>query len=537
MDKEGKMTEKCVDFHQTQPPIVNWYLWWAVAIAALVGFYFGFGDGIANFVSHWSREEYSHGYIIPLISLLIAWQKRHKLAMLAPLGSWAGVAIIAAGLALRVLGDLGSLYVVVHAGFFVTLLGIVVTLVGWRGLHVLWVPLVYLLFMFPVPDFFYNSLSLELQLASSSLGVWFIRLFGISVFLDGNIIDMGTYQLEVVEACSGLRYLFPLMSFGFIGAYFLRVPVWQKILLFLSTIPLTIVMNSIRIGITGVLVENYGVQWAEGFLHYFEGWVIFMACIVLLFIEAWVLSRFVRPRRRMQDLLQVDMFDNLFPRSLGLSKSRPSTAALFSIALFAVAAPLIAATISNRTEKIPERTAFATFPLKIGKWYGEKTFLEKTIVERLQADDFIVANYRRFQDPQRVNLYVAYYGSQRAGSSAHSPQACLPGGGWSIDRFETRELEAPWLPNNFRTNRVIITKGQTQQLVYYWFKQRDRYVTSNYAVKWYMFVDSITQRRTDGALVRLMTLIDPAETVESAEKRLVSFLYEIDNVIPPYIPD
>jgi len=531
------MIENGIESRSEKSRMVNWYLWWGVALAGLVGFYAAFADGIANVVSHWSQEEYSHGYIIPFVSLLIAWHKRDKLAQLATNGSWAGLAVIAFGLVLRVLGDLGSLYVVIHAGIFITLTGIVLAAVGWRGIQILWVPLVYLLFMFPMPDFFYNSLSLKLQLISSSVGVWFIRLLGISVFLDGNIIDMGEYQLQVVEACSGLRYLFPLMSFGFIGAYFVRLPFWQKAVLFLSTIPLTIAMNSFRIATIGVLVKNFGVSWAEGFLHYFEGWVIFMACTLFLFMEAWLLSRLLQPGQRNTKLVQVDIFDNLLPRTLSGAMSRPAVATICSLGLLLVTGLLLTSILSSRQEQVLYRTTFATFPLEIDKWYGERTFLEKTVIEQLNVDDFIVANYRRFQDPQRVNLYIAYYKSQRAGSSAHSPQSCLPGGGWKIEEFSTLQLSEPRPSENIAANRVIITKGDSRQLVYYWFKQRGRYLTSNYATKWYLFLDSIMHNRTDGALVRLMTFIDPDEEIKQADQRLLDFLKEIERVLPPYIPD
>ena len=110
----------------------------------------------------------------------------------------------------------------------------------------------------------------------------FIRLFQIPVFLEGNVIDLGQYKLQVVEACSGLRYLYPLMSLGFLAAYFFQAPLWQRALVFLSTIPITIFMNSLRIGVVGIMVDNFGPQDADGFLHMFEGWIIFLACAVLL---------------------------------------------------------------------------------------------------------------------------------------------------------------------------------------------------------------------------------------------------------------
>src|SRR4029077_4772564 len=129
------------------------------------------------------------------------------------------------------------------------------------------------------------------QLISSQLGTFFIRLLQIPVYLEGNVIDLGVYKLQVVEACSGLRYLYPLMSLGFLAAYLFQAPLWQRALIFLSTIPISIAMNSLRIGIVGILVTHWGPQDADGFLHMFEGWIIFIACSVLLAGARYVRAR------------------------------------------------------------------------------------------------------------------------------------------------------------------------------------------------------------------------------------------------------
>ena len=127
--------------------------------------------------------------------------------------------------------------------------------------------------MIPLPEFVLANLSTRLQLLSSQLGVAFIRLFDISVFVEGNVIDLGGYKLQVAEACSGLRYLFPLMTLGFLMACFYKGARWKRVVLFLSSIPITVLMNSIRIGIIGVTVERWGIRMAEGFLHDFRaGW-------------------------------------------------------------------------------------------------------------------------------------------------------------------------------------------------------------------------------------------------------------------------
>ena len=127
-------------------------------------------------------------------------------------------------------------------------------------------------------------------------------MFGIPVYLDGNIIDLGNYQLQVVEACSGLRYLYPLLSVSFLAAYIFEAPRWQRVLLFLSAIPIAIAMNGFRIGLVGILVDRWGTAMAEGALHFFEGWIIFLACGALLLLEMYLMSLW--SRRRLWDIVR-----------------------------------------------------------------------------------------------------------------------------------------------------------------------------------------------------------------------------------------
>ena len=171
-------------------------------------------------------------------------------------------------------------------GIILLVAALVLIAMGTRRGPRFWPAIVYLAFMLPLPTVIYWRFSLELQHVSSEFGVSLISMVGVPVFLDGNVIDLGTYKLQVAEACSGLRYLFPLMSFGYLFAILYRGPWWHKLILFLSTVPITILMNSFRIGVIGVLVDRFGIAQAEGFLHFFEGWIIFVACVALLYLEA-----------------------------------------------------------------------------------------------------------------------------------------------------------------------------------------------------------------------------------------------------------
>ena len=228
---------------------------WALTIlsAAAVGLLFR--DGLEKIYATWfGAPEYSHGVLIPFITAYLIWQRTDELAQHRFSGSWAGVGCLIVGLLLLGVSELSAIYMLGQYAFLIVIAGWTLSLLGWTAFRVVAVPLLILAFMIPLPQFLYQGLSAQLQLWSSELGVWVIRLFGISVFLEGNVIDLGTFKLQVVEACNGLRYLFPLMTLGFVMAYLYQASLWKKFVIFLSTLPITVFMNSFRIGAIGVAV-------------------------------------------------------------------------------------------------------------------------------------------------------------------------------------------------------------------------------------------------------------------------------------------
>ena len=510
---------------------------WLLMLAGVLGLLiFGFHSGLDLMVQWWEKEEYSHGYMIPMVALFLLWQRAPRLAAADLRPSWGGVLLMLVAMAVWLLGELSALYTLVQYAFWLALVALCLALTGMAGLRVLWVPLVYLVFMIPLPNFLFFALSAKLQLISSWLGAEFLRLVGISVFLEGNVIDLGGYSLQVVEACSGLRYLFPLMSFGFLVAYLYRAPVWQRAVLFLSTIPITVFMNSFRIAFIGVTVERWGSEMAEGFLHDFEGWTVFMGCLGLLMLEAWLFH--VLGRHGVTVLSRIDL--DLPPLSAfaGVAERvawHRAPSFLLAVAMVAAVYPVISATAS-REEVVPPRTSLNQFPLAVGEWHGVETAIAPDVLDTLKLTDYVNAAYVRPGDRIPVSFYVAYYDSQRKGASVHSPRSCLPGGGWEMVNLEQVELPQQVNGQPLRVNRVIIRHGEEAQLVYYWFQQRGRVITNEYALKWLLFQDSLTKGRTDGSLVRLVTPVPPGGEAQ-ADERLKAFVNEVNGLLPAYVPN
>jgi len=485
-------------------------------------------DGLAEAVLRWELQaEYSHGYLIPLVSCFILWEKRLQIIATSPQGSWWGLPVVIVALVVLVIGEISALYMLIHYSFIVLLFGLSLALLGSAARHT-WVAIALLGFAVPLPYFIEVILTAKLQLISSQLGVEFIRLCRIPVFLSGNIIDLGNYQLQVVEACSGLRYLFPLMSLGFISAYLYQAAWWKRGILFFSTVPITILMNSFRIAVTGLLVDNWGAEMAEGFLHDFEGWLIFMACGFLMLLEILLMER-LTGRHKLRQVFAVPVPDAA--PAIDHQQYQPTGRwPLLSVVPVLILSIIFLQSIKSRQEiTLPAKASLVDYPTQLGEWSAVHDRIDKLMAEKLGFTDYVMLNYVN-RESRPINFYVAYYASQRKGLSPHSPKVCIPGGGWEIADFRRSHIDS--IP----VNRALIRKGTQDQIVYYWFEERGLAVANEYVKKWMLFKDALLLNRTDGSLVRVTTPVLSNETMDQADQRARSFILLARQQLSQFLP-
>ena len=504
-----------------------------LVLASLPIFWFG----LASLGRAWSTAEYSHGPLIPVISLYLFLRELRR----APMPDqyvrdrWQGIAVIAVAMLIASLGNVMQVADIVTYALILWVGGVVLTIFGWQRGKTHWAPVLHLVFMLPLPQILYWKLTILLQWVSSEVGVWFVALAGVPVFLEGNVIDLGVYKLQVAEACSGLRYLFPILSFAYLFSILYRGPFWHKAVLLLSAAPITVLMNSFRIGVIGVLVNKYGIEQAEGFLHFFEGWVIFILCVGILFLMAIGLQRMTAAPKSLAETIDLD-FEGFGWISARVFNIRPNGAL--------VVATLLTATVSlawlyvPRPERIiVDREPFVLFPRGIEDWNGLTSQLDPAVEAVLGADDYVDATFQSAAEDNYVNLFVAFYKDQTAGSGIHSPEICLPVGGWEVFSLEPYEIDLPTTPyGRFEVNRAVIQKGVSMQLVYYWFEQRGQRISNDITAKISVLRDSIVTGRADGALVRFVTPINPAETPQDADARLQRFMSESLLRLPRFVP-
>ena len=506
-----------------------------LVVSAIPVFWLGF----TSLAAAWSTPEYSQGPIIPLISLyLFLRELRHTPA--APAGTVVnrvpGIAVIVFALGFAILGNLVRIPDVVTYALIIWVMGVVLVCFGWAQGKTHWAPVLHLIFMLPLPQFMFWKLTIVLQLISSKLGVWFVALMGVPVFLEGNVIDLGVYKLQVAEACSGLRYLFPILSFSYLFGILYRGPFWHKAVLFLMAAPLTVLMNSLRIGVIGVLVNSYGIEQAEGFLHFFEGWVIFGCCIVILFIAAIGLQRLTPNPLPFRDTIDLDFegFGAQAKRLFGIGVSRGMiTAALLTTV---IAAAFVLTPPRDRID--PPRDGFSLFPRDVGAWSGSISALDPETERVLGATDYINATYVTPGEASYVNFFAAWYQKQTEGDGIHSPAVCLPVGGWEVFSIDPTLISIPGtVYGDFNVNRAVIQKGLNKQLVYYWFEQRGKRMTNDYVAKASVVWDSLTMGRSDGAMIRFVTPIGTDETEADADARMQRFMAELLQKLPRFVPE
>jgi exosortase len=261
---------------------------WIVVIGALVVLLYGTVlKGLAQ--QWWTDPDYGHGFFVLPFSAFVLWRQRERWVRTAIKPSNLGLAVMVGAIGLLFLGSLGAELFTRRFSLLILLAGMIIFLAGWKFLHAVSFPLAFLVFMIPLPAIIYNQITFPLQLIASQFATSLLQLVHIPVLRDGNILVMSNYSLEVVEACSGIRSLITLISLTVIYLYFMEPRRWARYLLVVLMVPIAIFSNAIRIMGAGTLAHRFGPAAAEGFLHGFSGWVIFVAALLLLFGSHWIL--------------------------------------------------------------------------------------------------------------------------------------------------------------------------------------------------------------------------------------------------------
>jgi exosortase len=280
---------------QSEPPTATAPLkiqraWWQIAVITGLVLWLYFPTLRRLVGQWWSDPDFSHGFFFPLFSAFVIWQERSRLAALKPRPSWWGLLLLGSGMCLLIVGQLGADIFLPRLSLLMVLASLIVLFLGWNFFRALLFPWAFLFLMIPIPAIIFSHITFPLQLLASQVASTILPWMGVPVLREGNVINLPVMQLEVADACSGIHSLLSLTTLAVIYGYLMERKVAVRVLLVVASVPIAVAANSLRIVGTGLLVQYWDPEKAEGFFHEFQGWLVFVASLVMLYL----LHRIVR---------------------------------------------------------------------------------------------------------------------------------------------------------------------------------------------------------------------------------------------------
>jgi exosortase D (VPLPA-CTERM-specific) len=362
-------------------------------------------------------------------------------------------------------------------------------------------------------------MGVPLQLLSTKLGELILRLLGVTVFVEGNIIDLGVTQLQVVDACSGLRYILPLFALGVVFVNFYEKTRWKQIVVSISTLPIAIIVNALRIGITGFLAQNFGTEIADGFFHGFSGWLIFILALLLVLFLFYILRGF-SPKSHSANTPNSSRESRPLQSKSGKNTFAAVTVSSILLLLFGIWSYTTAANPPLRI-----KGGLSYFPLTINGWHGRPENIDSRIISLSGAEDAFNGTYRSAFG-EIISLYIGYRASPFTESENffHSPNICLPSLGWNTLAISNHEITGVPKFNKLIVRKMLIEKMGYRQVVYYWFQTKNRVSPNVNINRLHLTLHALRRDNTHDLFIRPISPLKPEETVEKAQERLDHFV-------------
>jgi exosortase D (VPLPA-CTERM-specific) len=483
-------------------------------IIAVVGFYWPVWADLVT--SMLQSEDTSYGLILPFVSLYITYRTWRLIRQHPFHPSWYGLIVLFLGFMVYFVGDLFQSYSIPFFSFIIVIAGILILMGGWALLRQLAFPLFLLAFMMPYEWFFIQKLTFPLQLISSRLAAKFLSIFGIILYLQGNIIDLGGRQLNIAEACSGLRYLVNLWALGAIFCYFFQRRWWKVAVILAAIFPFAIVANSLRITTIG-----FFPMFQEGWWHSSLGLSIFLLGFDYLKLINWIVNRIEPPipgpsPRDIEELSSGTDRDTLYTPYL-----------IAGLAVVMLTGPFV--TYLSNTPNIKLLQSLDNFPLRIGPYEGFKSYItDDHVLKSLAADSYLDISFVD-QKKNSISLWIAYYENTRRNKRFHSPALCLQGAGWQV-------VDSGMVNNggNHPIRYLLIQQGKSFQLVYYWYIQCGRWSSADqFDKRYHVSIDNLLLRRSDDSLIKIMTpvIID----IDDSKEKLNNFVNLLVPILDKFI--
>jgi exosortase D (VPLPA-CTERM-specific) len=494
------------------------------ARAALLGLFFlaAYWVPLKGLWHVWmTNEDYSYGPLIPLVTLYLLWDRRAELARVETAGCWRLLPALIAMLALSLYGVLGSSGNIALPSLPILILVFTAFCFGTRLARRLLLPLGFLIFMVPVPAVLERTLGLYLKSVSTVLGGAVVRACGIPVFVSGNLIDLGVIQLQVVDACNGLRYLYPLIALGVLYADRFERVTWKRLCCVAATVPIAILINGLRIGITGILANRFGKDAAEGFFHDFTGWAMFLVAFAFLALTGRLLALFP-PKGPLGG-------EPGLPEVAGVAAPAAAPRGPYLTSLLLL---LVVGAFTWSTGALPPvrlKGGMAAFPTEMAGWRGASLGVDPAMVALSGAEDAFLGEYRDPKGGAAVSLYLGYRGSAFLENENffHSPTVCLPVSGLKVVENRVRSIAGDPVWGALQVNEMVLEDAGSRMVVYFWFHTKSRESSDKDLNRFHLTLHALARDNTYDMFLRPITFLAPGESLQAGEERLDRFVREL----------
>lgn len=472
----------------------------------------------------WSSDDnYQHGYLVPFASAYLIWRNRKRLKATPLAGSKWGLAFIAVGLVIHLLGIRSDLLRLSMLSFIPYLYGLVLLFAGWRWLYILLFPIGYLIFAFPQP-LYIESITFPMKLAVAKVSSAIMDSVGMRNFREGTMIHLPQMSMGVADACSGLRSLVLVTAVAAFYAYVYMPTQLLRIVFFLLSIPIALVANVFRILITGVVGYFWGAGELFDFVHDVSGLLVLVVAGAILVMVDSLLIR-IRGRKKkkkgsgktdasteeettVQEPSAQQMQMHVSPTALG------SLFAMLILSVFYVYWP-------QQAQAEHRMKVLSRIPNIIGEWTSaEEIRIPREQQLALGADEYIMREYTK--DGKRVLLYVAFF-TAKHGTLTHNPERCYPGSGYTVTRKRFLGAKGASEQEPFQAIRIVPVKDQNKLVVLYWFQEGEQVVVDKWQHVRKVLTQAILYNRTESLMVRLSTSIATESEIEEKTQMLKEF--------------
>ena len=488
---------------------------------------------VPEMVMDWYKDEnYSHGFLVPLIAGYFFWQRWPELKTRLIKPDNLGLVVIVLGLVQLLLGWLATEYFTMRSSLIVLLAGLVLYWFGREILKAMALPLGFLIFMVPIPYIIYDLAAFPLKMFVTKVSVASLQLMGIVVMREGNIIIFPSITLEVADACSGIRSLISLLALSVAYAFLLPTTNIRRWIVIVSAVPIAIATNALRVIVTGVLAQWWGAKAAEGFFHEFAGMMVFaLAMVLLVALGALVKGKSGENVESGEEVTRESGEAGKREGDFSASTLDRLTASRFAVPyILLIAAILFLHTHTDKT--VPTNQPFSQFPQQIAGWkMSDEYKFSANVLNVLKASDYISRQYKGV-DGTTVNLYVGYHSGGKGSGGIHSPKHCLPGSGWFEVSTRRDTLSVPG--GNLNIVRAVYQKDSSKELFMYWFQMMDNTISNEYSLKLSEIKNSILHHRRDQSFIRISVPFEQDEARATAVGE--AFIRDFDKVIREFIP-